>query len=122
MTAATRVPPSVRSWPRAAWLAMATLWLPTFVPFVLGPLRECDHCVATYAMCMPMVPGVIVPALFSVPGVWFFVVGGLVALVCASGLAVALRELPRPWSLGVQGIVALAVAFEAVGFANLLRM
>lgn len=111
----------VRSWGRACSLAAATLWGPCLLPFVAGPLRECDHCAATYAACLPMVPGVIVPALANLGGAWFFAAGGAVALALFAVLAVALRELPRPWSLGVQVPVALAIAAEALGFASLLR-
>jgi hypothetical protein len=118
---ATRLPPAVRSWPRAFLLAAVPVWLPTLTPFGVWMLREGDHGAAEYAKCLPIVPGVVVPVLMELPGGWFFVVGGLVTVALASVLAVALRELPRPWSLGAQAAVALAVSAEAVGFASLLQ-
>ena len=121
MTPATRVPPTERSWPRAFLLAAVPVWLPTLTPFGLGMLRESEHAAASYAKCLPIVPGVLVPLLMELPGAWFFAVGGLATLVLASVLAVALRELPRPWSFAAQGVVALAVSAEAVGFASLLQ-
>ena len=119
---ATRVPPAERSWPRAFLLAAVPVWLPTLTPYGVGMLRESDHAAASYAKSLPVVPGVVVPLLLELPGAWFFAVGGLATVVLASVLAVALRELPRPWSLGAQAVVALAVSAEAVGFASLLQL
>jgi len=114
--------PFLRSWPRAAGLAALTLWLPALAPFVLGPLRECSHCIRTYAICLPIVPGVIVPIATGLDDAWFFVGGAATALVLVSVLVVVLREMPRPWATGIQVVVALGVAAEALGFAALLRM
>jgi hypothetical protein len=115
-------PTSVRSWPRAIGLAALTIWGPCLAPFVAGPLRECDHCVGTYAACLPIVPGVILPVLCNFQSAWFFVAAALVTLALLGVLSLALRELPRPWSLGVQAVVAVAIGAEACGFASLLRM
>lgn len=115
--------PYARSWTRAASLAALTIWSPCLVPFVAGPLRECGHCVGTYAACLPIVPGVIVPVLWDFQGAWFFFGGAaLFTLGLLGVLALVLREVPRPWSLAVQAVVALAIAAEAYGFASLLRM
>lgn len=114
--------PQARSWKLAAVLAALTSWGPCLVPFVAGPLHECSHCVHTYAVCLPIVPGVIVPVLCNLDDAWFFVAGALVALAVFSTLTFVLRELPRPWSLGVQAIAALAIGAEAYGFASLVRM
>ncbi len=111
----------MRTWWRAGCLAALTLWIPVLVPVVGGPLRDCAHCLRTFLLCLPMVPGALAPTLLQVPGVWFFVVGGLVALVAFGMLAVVLRELPRPWSSVIQVIVAIGVAAEAWGFALALR-
>ena len=115
-------PEPVRSWPRAAGLTAATLWLPCLVPFVAGPLGECRHCIATYAACLPMVPGVLAPVLIDAQSAWFFVFGGVVTLAMGAVVAVVLREMPWPWSLGVQVVVAVLIGCEALGFASLLRM
>ena len=121
MTVAAPARTAARSWRRAFGLAALTVWLPVLVPFVGGPLRECGHCLQTFLLFLPMVPGALAPTLLQVPGSWFFVVGGLVTLLGFGMLAVVLRELPRPWSLGVQVAVAIGIAAEAWGFAWLLR-
>ena len=92
------------------------------MPFVAGPLTECGHCVRIYAACLPIVPGVLVPALCRLEDAWFFVAAGVVALVLFATLTLVLRELPRPWSLVAQAVGALAIGAEACGFASLLRM
>lgn len=121
MTVAVPVRAAARSWRRALGLAALTVWLPVLVPLVGGVLRDCGHCVQTFLLCLPMVPGALAPTLLQVPGAWFFVVGGVVTLAAFGMLAVVLRELPRPWSLGVQVAVAIGIAAEAWGFAWMLR-
>ncbi len=109
------------SWSRAAILAAVTLWAPALVPLLFGPLRECDHCVHTYLVCLPIVPGVLLPAFARLDGVWFFVAGALVTVVLFGGVTSVVRHLRRPSASAVQVAVVLAVLAESLGFANLLR-
>ncbi len=110
-----------RSWRRAMLLAAASVWLPTLLPVVLGMLHDCGHCLCTWWLCMPMVPGALPAVLLQLEDAWFFVVGGAVSLALFGGLALVLRELPRPWSHLAQSVVVLAVAAQAIGFAFALR-
>ncbi|MBL8739254.1 MAG: hypothetical protein JNL12_22695 [Planctomycetes bacterium] len=109
------------SWRGALRHAAATLWLPTLVPVVTGMLRDCGHCLGSYLLSLPMVPGALVPALCRCDGAWFFVVGGTATLLLFVALLLLLRELPRRLGWVAQAIAAGLVLFEAIGFAMALR-
>jgi hypothetical protein len=113
--------PSGLPWRRALGRAALVVWLPVLVPIVTGMLRDCGHCQSTYWMTSPMVPGVLVPVLLRSEDAGFVGVGVLATLAFHGVVAVLLRELPRAAGVVVQGIVALAVAGEAVAFAYALR-
>ena len=110
-----------RTWPRALGLAALTLWVPALLPYLIGPLRECDHCMATYAMCLPIVPGIFLPIVFALDDAPFALVGALTTLSMLGGLAAAMRYLSLPWSRAAQTAVILAVGFVAMVFSTLLR-
>ncbi len=98
-----------------------SVWLPVLTPVVLGTLQGCGHCVSTYWLFSPMVPGVLVPVLLQLDDVSFVAVGLLVTLLLFGLLSLALRELPRPWSFVAQWMMMLAVGGQAFGFACALR-
>lgn len=102
--------------------AAASMWLPVSVPFAIGPLAECSHCVANYLLYVPLVPGVLAAVLCGLDGVWFCVVAGMVTLVDIGVLALLLRELPKVLGYAMQIVVAGLVACEALAFASMLRM
>ncbi len=121
--ASATAPAAVHASPARRELANAvlTLWLPVLVPLVTGMLRDSDHAFWSYVWMFPLVPGAIVPALLGLDGAWFFVAAGIAALTLFAGLWLALRALP-PLLRGVlRAAVVFGVAFEAIGFANLLR-
>jgi len=108
-------------WRAALGHAAASLWLPVLLPVVTGMLRDCGHCLGNYLRSLPMVPGVLAAVLCGLDGAWFFAVGGAVTLLLFGVLLLLLRELPRRLGWVAQGIVAVLVLFEAVGFAMALR-
>lgn len=122
MTVAAPARAAARSWRRALGLAALTVWPPVLLPVVFGVLSDCGHCLQTFLRCAPMVPGALLPVLLQVPSPWFYVVGALLTLAGFGMLAIVLRELPRPWSVGIQVAVAIGVGAEAWGFAWMLRM
>src|SRR5690606_28139383 len=101
--------------------AALALWLPALVPLVGGLLGACAQCTATYLLSLPLVPGTIVPALLRLDDAAFVAVAGLATLAAFAGVWWLLARLRRPWTWVVQAIVALLVAFEAIGYANALR-
>jgi hypothetical protein len=112
---------AVRSWRRAACLAGLSVWLPVLVPVCFGLLRDCGHCARTYWLCSALVPGLLPSVLLQLDDAVFFVVAAAVTLGLFGGLAVALRELPRPWHWVAQGPVAVVSTLSALGFAMALR-
>ncbi|MCA8950521.1 MAG: hypothetical protein KDE27_13535 [Planctomycetes bacterium] len=76
-----------RSWPRALGLAALTPWPPALLPYWFGPLRECGGCVATYTMCLPLMPAIAAPIVLGLDDVLFFVVGGGATALLFAGLA-----------------------------------
>lgn len=101
--------------------AAGALWLPVLVPLATGMLRGCGHCQASYLLSLPLVPGVLPPALVGLDGAAFFVAAGVVTLAAFAALAAALHALPRALGHVVAGLAAAAVAFEAIGYAHALR-
>lgn len=112
---------AVRSWPRALGLAALTLWLPALLPYWIGPLQECGHCMASYSLCLPIVPGIFAPILLRLDGVLFAVAGAVMSLVMFGAVIAALRYLPKPWSVATQTATIVVVAFVALVFGALLR-
>ena len=121
MNAALASPELDLAWRRALARAAWTVWLQTLAPVVSGMLRDCGHCVTSYWLSVPMVPGALLPVLLQLHDAWFFAVGGIVALLLFGLTALVLRELPPKLGYVAQAIVSLAVAAEAVGFAAALR-
>lgn len=122
MNAATAGPAALGlPWRAALGHAAATLWLPVLLPVVTGMLRDCGHCLGNYLWSLPMVPGALAAVLSGLDGAWFFVVGGAVTLLLFLVLFLLLRELPRRLGFVAQGITAVLIGLEAVGFAMALR-
>jgi hypothetical protein len=103
---------------RALAHAAAALWLPVAVPLLLGMPADAGAR-ADYLGSAPIVPCILAPVLLGLEA-WFVVVGGAATLVAFAVLALALRELPRVLGAALQAVVAVAVAFEAIGFAYAL--
>ena len=101
---------------------MCTLWLPCLLPVLLGMLRDCSHCLSTYAKLFAMVPGVLLPILLELEDGWFVLGGAGATLSLLVGLYLAARELPRPGLYALQVVVLVAVSVEATLLATLLRM
>jgi hypothetical protein len=113
--------PRVRSWPRAVLVAVLVLWLPTLVPLWLGPLQGLSHgVVADYLRTVPVLPGVLLPVLLHAQGAWFWFEGAIATMTVFLVFSLAMRELPRPWSIALQAAVAGGVLAEAMVFAYLL--
>jgi hypothetical protein len=121
MESSTAVAPLGLPLRSALWQAALWTWLPALLPLPLGMLRDCDHCLASYAMSLPIVPGVLAAVLLRLDNAWFFVVGVAVALGLYALLVVLLRELPRGLAMVARLVVAAVVAVQAVGFAHALR-
>jgi hypothetical protein len=101
--------------------AVCALWLPVLVPIATGVLRGCGHCQTSYVLSVPVVPGVLVPAMLGLDDAAFVVVAGAATLAAFAVLTIALHELPRWLGHVVQGLAAVLVAFEAIGYAHALR-
>jgi hypothetical protein len=106
---------------RALLHAAAALWLPALVPIVTGMLRGCPHCQESYLVSLPIVPGILAPVLLNLDDAPFVVCGAAVTLGLLAVLALLLYELPRGLALAVQIVAAVAITFEAIGFAHALR-
>lgn len=121
MESSAAVPPFGLPLRAALWQAALWTWLPALLPLPLGMLRDCGHCLSSYAMSLPIVPGVLAAVLINIDDAWFFVVGGVVALGLYALLVLLLRELPRGCARVASIVVAVVVALQAVGFASALR-
>lgn len=109
----------------ALWTATLALYTPQFVPFVVGPLRECQHCVGTYWKLFPI-------ALAFLPGAWLvrglgleadegwglLLIGGLAATLF--GLVVLVLRRLRRTRIVVVVVAALACA-HALALSHVLR-
>ncbi len=97
-----------------AW-ALAALYLPTLVPFAVGPLPECGHCVRTYVRLPSLFPGAPLGFLAGRfrPSPDSDGVFGLAAAVAAVALLAACTELAH--RLGQRAFFVLAPAVAAVG-------
>jgi hypothetical protein len=107
---------------RAAGLrAAAALWLPTSLPFLFGPLRECGHCVRNYLGLLPVMPA-FVAAAWSADHPWlFYGVGAAATLLLLALVATLIHVAGRHWPW-VAGGFALLSGAQAIGLGYLLRM
>lgn len=104
--------------------ALAVVYVPSLLPFVAGPLRECDHCVATYAKLLPLVPGAfaglisnsVLPRSDVSMGVAAGVGACLVLLIVFRCLS--LEKFMRAVILGG---IAILLAAQAMAFSLVLR-
>jgi hypothetical protein len=107
---------------RALGLAAATVWGPCLLPLLLGLLRDCSHCLTTYAKLFAIVPGVLLPVLTEHNGAWFGALGGAATLALLVGNYCAARELPRRWLYATQALTGVLIGLESVALAYALRM
>jgi hypothetical protein len=110
-----------RSWSKSILLALATLYLPLVVPFAIGPLTECDHCVSSYLKLTPFVPGIALGFALGTMSRLFFVVAGAASLALLTGCTFTARRLPVRSLLVVHVPLMLLVGLEACAFAAILR-
>jgi len=103
----------------AAKIAALLLWVPVLVPIATGMLRD-SYAFQTYLLCLPLVPGILVPTLLQLDGAWYMIVAGLATLLLFAVVCWLLSRLRRRPAIAVQVAVVLAVTFEAIGFANSL--
>lgn len=107
------------SWPRAAGLAALTAWLPGVVPFAVGPLTECSHCVATYFRVWPVQPGMLAAVVIGGNAAFWVVGGAGTAAVLLVLTMVARWAGPGRWAL--LGAAMILLGFQALGLSHLLR-
>lgn len=98
-----------------------TLWLPALLPFAVGPLRECGHCVRTYLCFVPVLPGVLLGMLAPRHDWAFLAVAALASALLLAVATLAMRALGRHWPWLVI-VLAMVSGLQAIGFAHLLRM
>jgi hypothetical protein len=107
-------------------LACALLYLPQLLPFAVGPLRECDHCVVTYLQLFLVLPGFLAGGLAAGGTTWVavtlmgLVTVGVIVLLCATTGSGPEREAG---SLGRVLIVVapLLSAANSLAIASALR-
>ena len=99
--------------------AVAWLWLPTLLPLAVGPLSECGHCVRTYLMLMPLVPGTVG---LMVRNAWGMVLAVLLSLALLAALTAAFLRLQRITAHAVGLLLACVSGAQALLLGNLLRM
>lgn len=104
---------------RAAVVAIGALWLPSLLPFAIGPLTECGHCIRNYLQLIPVMPGIV--AAMLVQGF-----GGLVmsAFVTMLEFVLVVAWMRRGGALAWLGVCLVVVvnAVLAVGMSYGLRM
>ncbi len=105
-----------------AWLRpLGLAYGPALLPFLVGPLGECGHCVRTYATMLPLVPGAIA-LLAPLPNEGRFALCGALTILVL-GLAVLSQRAASPLRRRLLGgALALLIGLEALAFASLLRM
>ena len=108
------------AWLRCALQGLGAVYLPQVAVFLLGPVQECSHCVATYLRLFPLLPGLAAGMSFHTLESRL-VVAGLTTLVLLAGiLAGALRlEGWKRWVFlaSVAGLATL----NALGASAVLR-
>ena len=110
-----------RSWTKSILIALVTVYLPIAVPFAVGPLTECSHCVANYLRMSPIVPGCAIGLRFPGFGLLFYLVTGATTLALLAGCLTMARRLPIRALLMTQLLVMLLLTLEALALAVLLR-
>ena len=102
-------------------LMALTLWLPCVVPILLGMLRDCSHCVQSYLLMVPLVPGIIAAVLLRLDDFAFVLGAAVPTALIGYGVYLAARKLPRRPLGWIQGVVAVVVASQAVVLCSWLR-
>lgn len=108
-------------WSRAALLTAAAAYLAQLAPFILGPLTECDHCVAQYLRLYAVLPGVVPAMLLRLEDGAFYAVATLGTLSVFAAVSGLLRILPRAGRILALVAAAGALGTWAVAFSHALR-
>lgn len=94
---------------------------PALLPYLVGPLGECSHCVGVYTSMLPIAPGA-VGLMAPLPNAGRFALCALLSVVVLA-LAGLTQRAPRPLVRRIGGgLVALLVGLEALALGSLLRM
>lgn len=107
------------------WIvALAALYAPALLPLAgIGPLNECPHCVRTYLLWFPALPGALLASPLRTISAWLFLAAALaIAAGLAWSLAHAWRRWPRRASIAALAAASMLSAFNALAFAAALRM
>ena len=121
-------------WRPLAW-TLGALYAGQLVPFLFGPLTECDHCVGNYLRFFVVVPGIVVGHWFSnflrdvLPGgknldsdLWrFFVPGVLTYLAMVFSMTLLTAKCAGKWRWAWLAVVTALSAANALIFAAALR-
>jgi hypothetical protein len=111
-----------RSLPRSLCRAAAAIYLPLLAPFLVGPLRECSHCVETYLRAFPYLPGLL-PATFLRRAVQARDDSLWLPILLATGLfALATALQRRPGPVAPISAAAIASAMLALGWITALAL
>lgn len=119
--------PSRRLW--VAWAewraplgrAALALWLPALLPFAVGPLSECGHCVGVYLRLVPVLPGFFAAAWVRNEMVAFYALAFVATLAVLAACALLIALAGRRWP-AVAVPVALLAGAQAIGLGHALRM
>ena len=112
-------PPSPRRWFRLG-RAAAWTYAPQLAAFVLSPVTECSHCVATFWGFFLILPGFIPLVLFPLPALLRWTAAVAMTLVVVWGHD-ALQDRTR-FMLVARLALAALTALNAIAFGNLIRM
>lgn len=107
-----------------AGLAFAVVYLPQLVPLMVGPLRECDHCVENYAKLFPLIPGAFAALLTGrisgELGVESAIAAGIVAVALLFVAYLCMRA-ESPTRQITSALIMILLALQAAGVASMLR-
>jgi len=111
--------PARLSWRTRLTLTVSTVYVPLGTPFLVGPLTECDHCVGTYLVFSPIIPGFIVGRLM--PGDDHLVAAGLASLAALAIIYALMSRLAPRWRWGLWVITVLLSLLNALAVSHALR-
>jgi hypothetical protein len=115
-----------RPWQQAVAITLLALYLPTLVPFAVGPLTGSEQSVATYLQLLPIVPAWLPGFAIAQPFgatrvVELYVFGGIATLLLAAGLLLAARRLRRRDVAAACVVVMPLVGIQAHWLGAMLR-
>lgn len=97
--------------------AALAIYLPQVLPFLVGPLTECSHCIGTYLKLFAILPGGLPGILIGGGGPVTWLIGGVTTLVA---LTVATLMMQTVRAHGLRLLLGATIA--AVSAANALSI